>query len=124
MATKSDIESGSIPDKQYLYGKFQEGQDWRSNLHKKLAHKSLDIGLDDEVNVDNSRTATGMGWKELAVIAAAGLGGTGLFMSLQPQPSQPAPQVSPLPDSDYVVRFFDKDGNLIDVPHISKRPQE
>ena len=56
------------PDKDQLYGKFQRKEDWKDKLHKKLSHKSLDIGLDDEMFVDNSRR--GLGWKELAILAA------------------------------------------------------
>ena len=61
--------SNELPDKDFLYGKFQAWEDWRNRLHRKLAHKSLDIADGEDVNVDNSRT--GLDWKGLAVIAAA-----------------------------------------------------
>lgn len=119
-------ESKDMPDKKYLYGNYQESDDWRQRLHRKLAHKSLDIGMDDDVNVDNSRV--GLGWKELAVIAGMLLGGTAIWkfgdkgVSQQPVvvPSVPQQQYSPPIDSEYEVRFYDKDGNPIEIPQISR----
>jgi len=103
-----------------LYGVFQKSEDWRNRLHRKLAHKSLDIADTEDVNVDNSRI--GMGWKELAVLGALGLGGFHLYgkQTSPTPPPTPAQQASPI-DSEYEVRFFDAAGNPIDVPNISQR---
>ena len=112
-----------LPNKDQLYGRYQEAENWRHKLHRKVAHKSLDIPEDDDVYVDNS--SKGMGWKELAVIAGSVLGGLGIYAyaSNQQQPvqqpvQQPAPSVT---DSEYEVRFYDQYGNMIEVPHISTK---
>ena len=111
-------------DKDALYGQFQHGEDWQSRLSRKLAHKSLDIADDDmDVNVQN--TKSGIGWRELAVAAVAGLTGFGMWQySQQPTPpADPVEHASPV-DSEYEVRFYDADGNPIDVPHISTRKDD
>ena len=109
----------NIPDKKYLYGRYMAHENWTQRLHRKLAHKSLDIPEDDDVYVDNSQK--GMTWKELAVLAALGLGGAGAYAY-----SQKAVVVKPeveVADSEYDVLFYDKDGNEISVPHISTKPK-
>lgn len=114
-----------IPDKQHLYGRYQKSEDWRQQLQKKLTHKSLDIPVDDDVHVDNSRK--GMTWKELAVISGTllGMGSLYAYMNKPPQaPTAPPAQPAGPVDSEYQIRFFDKDGNLIEVPHISQRPDQ
>lgn len=112
----------SLPDKEYLYGRYQRTADWRDRLHRKLAHKSLDIGDDDEMQVTNAnQSSVGMGWKELAVVAAATLGGIALWQnSTTPQVPTPNPISQPA-DSEYEVRFYDADGNLIDIPRIPRK---
>lgn len=113
-----------LPDKNYLYGEFQRTQRWRDKLARKLAHKSLDIGDEDEMNVANVRT--GIGWKELAVLAATGLGGLWLYNEGQgksdPSPP-PAAAASPV-DSEYEVRFFDAKGNPIYLPQHNPNSQK
>lgn len=125
MSIKSDIESGSIPDKGHLYGRFLEWESWRNSLSKKLAHKALDIMPDDDMNINQTRT--GMGWKELGIIAAM-IGGVGFgAYQLGTPDSVPQPAVTQpnqLSDSEYEVRFFDAQGNPITVPHISTLQQK
>jgi len=110
-------------DKPGLYGKFQKANDWQNNLSRKLAHKSLDIADDMDVNVQN--TKSGIGWRELAVAAVTGLAAFGMWQySQQPTPpADPVEHASPV-DSEYEVRFYDADGNPIDVPHISTRKDD
>ena len=117
--------NSELPDKQYLYGRYMDAEDWRQKLHKKLTHKSLDIPEDDDVHVDNSKT--GLGWKELAVLGATIVAASGIYIfspsSKDTQtPVQPPAQQSPI-DSEYEVLFYDKDGNQITVPHISTKPK-
>ena len=100
-------------DKESLYGRYNEAEDWRSKLHKKLAHKSLDIPLDDEMNIN--QTKTGMTWKELAIIAAAGIGGGYVYTN---ERGVDPPVVQQPVDSEYEVRFYDSSGNLIDIPKL------
>lgn len=103
-------------DKDFLYGKYQEAADWRSRLHKKLAHKSLDIPEDDDLRVEQNKT--GITWRELAVLAAAGLGGGYLYTNKNETTSSASPvAVSPV-DSEYEIRFFDGSGNAIEIPNI------
>jgi hypothetical protein len=90
----------------------------RQKRADRLFHWSLDMPPDaDDVDV---RVKRGLGWQELAVIGATALGVGWLFTgrdeSLIPAP---VPIVQPI-DSEYEVRFFDAEGNLIDVPHVSQ----
>lgn len=109
-----------------LYGRYQDKEDWKNNLHKKTVHKALNIPMDDDVQVTNTtQNSQGFGWKELAVLAALGLGGAAIYKTSGPQLIQqtqpPAaasttpPDIS-VPDTAYDVLFYDKDGNQISVP--------
>jgi len=115
-------------DKGFLYGVYQRGADWRDRLHKKLAHKALDIYDEDEMNVDNSRRVQGLGWRELLVLLLAGGGFYWLWLNQthqthqpSPMPSAPAAAAAAPVDSEYEVRFYDAEGNPISIPHISQR---
>ena len=116
-------------DKQELYGDFRDGEKWRTRLSRKLAHKSLDIADADDMDIEvdrSNRSISGIGWKELAVLAAAGLGGFALWSHEKTPAATPPPAVqqqSPA-DTEYDVRFYDKNGDLIDIPHISQRPKD
>ena len=72
---------------------------------RRATHKALDVP-DEDVNI-----RTGIGWKELAVIAAMVLGAGGVAAYFQQSPPV-APVSSPV-DSEYEVRFFDADGKPI-----------
>lgn len=123
--------SASVPDKEYLYGRYQNQEDvanqqankrtsWQDSLDRKLRHKALDIPLDpndetDPVNVDNTKTTTvsGLDWKHLAVLAATGLGGLGLFrfggQSSPPVQLPPAPLVAPIGQGSYKTEIEIRD---------------
>lgn len=123
--------------KDHPYGRWAENEAWKQRLQRRGCHKALDIAeeMDFKQDIDNSRQ-TGMGWKELAVIGAMLLGAGGMSLlgikmfsddnNVPQQTQQTTPNQEYLPpvDSDYMVRFWDKDGNPIDVPHISKRPKD
>lgn len=117
-------------DKDYPYRRWAKHEDWKNSVHRRGVHKALDLAdeMEFKQDIDNSRRS-GMGWKELAVIGAMLLGGGTLgFLALDrdtQQTQQPTQQTPPpLYDSEYEVRFYDRDGNPIDVPHISQRPTE
>lgn len=116
------MANGDIPDKNYLYGMYQKSADWRDKLHKRLAHKSLDMQLDDDMHVDNSRAQFGITWKELAVVALSVIGGFYVYGEFSKPDSQPQqqPQSGPI-DSEYEVRFFDAAGNQIDIPQVKRK---
>lgn len=74
--------SQELIDKQYAYGDYRDAEKanwmWREKLAEKVAHKSVDIPMDNQmaIQADNRTTnVQGMGWKELAAIGALGLGG-------------------------------------------------
>ena len=104
-------------DKQGLYGWWHNSVKWQDKLHRKTAHKALDIPEDDPVINANKY---GMGWKELAAIGllmAGGMGGTAYVMSQQQQQAAPPPvpqQASPA-DAGYEVVFYDAGGNQIQL---------
>ena len=76
-----------------------------------MAYKALGIPRREGIT-----TNSGMTWKHLlatAGIVAASLWGVGQLMPTADAP--PPTPVAPV-DSDYEVRFYDSEGNLIDVP--------
>jgi len=110
-------ETGSraetLPDKEHLYGRFEAGEAWKRQLHRKGAYKALDIADDDMGDIHANRI--GMTWKELAAVAAlvgGSIAGTSLLMRGDPPqstlPSGPS-------DSEYEVRFYDARGEPIEV---------
>lgn len=102
-------------DKQTLWGWWYRQAAWRDQLDKRLAHKALDIPeADDMQNVGNR---SGMTWRELAVIGVMVLGAGWIAANHMSATQQTAPE-----DSEYEVRFFDAEGNPVDVPHVSRRP--
>lgn len=114
------------PDKDERTKNMRQYDQRRQKRADRLFHWSLDMPPgEDDVDVRVNKTS-GLGWKELVVIAAASLGG---FYLLTRDDSDPAPPPAPVVqqqtggpvDSDYEVRFYDKDGNLIEVPHISQK---
>jgi hypothetical protein len=107
------------PCKEYLYGRYQRGEDWWNRLHKKAAHKALDIPMDEDLHVNNSRN--GWGWRELLVLGGLALAGWMLYQqqTSTPQPGTPPPQAPA--DSEYEVRFYDAAGNLIDIPNVAEK---
>jgi len=115
--SNASAKSG-LPDKDHLYGNYERSLKWQDDLHRKAAHKALDMA--EEMGFEQNLTRTGFGWKELAVVAGAVLGGIGLVSHFSGQNDAPPQQQAPV-DSDYDVRFYDADGNPIHVPHISER---
>jgi hypothetical protein len=85
--------SSQEPNKQQLYGEFQRTERWRDRLSKKLAHKSLDIAADDEMVINQQHS--GLGWKELGMLAAALLGGGWLTGLLRAPASSTSPATPP-----------------------------
>lgn len=115
--------SNDIPDKEYLYGRYQENTDkraeqalkdreWQSQLHKQLSHKALDEPmLDDEMGdiyAPKKITNTGLGGKELFALAAIalpmmGLSGAGVTLLINQWMSQQndkTPVVQPAPEKE------------------------
>jgi hypothetical protein len=112
------VADPALPDKQQLYGNYERSLKWQDDLHRKAAHKALDMA-DDMGFSQNLNAHSGMTWKELAVLAAALIGGGSLAAYLLSD-KQPVEQQKPV-DFEYNVRFFDADGNPIKVKHISER---
>jgi hypothetical protein len=112
------------PDKDERTKNMRRYDERRQKRADRLFHWSLDMPPgEDDVDVRVNKQS-GLSWKELVVIAGAGLGGFALLTRDDSAPA-PTPVVQPASggpvDSDYDVRFYDKDGNLIDVPHISEK---
>lgn len=100
-SSSQDSSPIDLPDKEYLYGEFFKPLRWKHRLEEKLAHKSLDIPMDD--GMDNVGNKHGLGWKELAVIGGVGLVGYSLA-TRQPDPPtvpvQPPAVTAPHEDRD------------------------
>ena len=90
-------------DKELLYGKFQQTEDWQDKLNRKLAHKALDIRDADDMNVTN-HTSNGMGWKELGAIGlmifGGGFGLANLADLARPDPAPDPPPAAAAEDTD------------------------
>lgn len=122
--TESGSNSTGI-DKNALWGWWRSTQQWQEKLQRKAAHKALDIP-DDEMQIKSTTNNTGIGAMGAVGIAlAAAVPGLGALAVVAPlllkqldQPTKLPPVVTqPGPvDSDYVVRFYDADGNPIEVP--------
>jgi hypothetical protein len=119
-------------DKGALYGKFQAGEDQRQKFQRRVAHKALDIAMDDDVNINANKTgiSTGgaVGIAAMAgipsALAAALLG----YIALQKPDAAPSPQLSQAElqaklMAEYEIDFYDAEGNRIKVPHISEMPK-
>lgn len=91
--------SGELPDKDYLYGKYQESRDWRERLARQAAHKALDIGDTEDMNITNN-IRRGLDWKGLAVVAATLVFGGGYVLPnvLSALPGQPPVVTQPPTD--------------------------
>jgi len=107
------------PNKDELYGKFQQTADWQDNLHKRAAHKALDIGEDPMIIANNQKSGISGGWLAAIVagiiVAMLGAGGLGFGLSMLTQPTQPARAVAPIESQEYTVEFFAEDGTKINV---------
>jgi len=119
-------------DRQYVATHYLRNLEWRDKLNRQFTHRALDIPEDDGMQNVGNRTYQGLGWKELAVIAASllGAGGLGAMAMRAPSASAVAPVVERIGpnesghyepaagpiDSEYEVRFYDSDGRLIEVP--------
>lgn len=101
--------------------------EWQNKLHEQAVRKALDIPSDDMQIIQNK---SGIGTAgAIGIAAAAGvpsaltaaalayslMGGT----SESPKAPEPPPATS-VSDSEYDVRFYDANGNLIPVEHISQ----
>lgn len=113
-------------DKKLQYGKFQDGEDRKAKFRRKVAHKAVDMAMeDDPLQVINTKTGiTTPGAVGIAAILGASALGYGYMNRPESPPAQPPAAVAGPYDSEYSVTFYDKDGNLIEVPHISTRPKQ
>lgn len=82
--------TGAGIDKTELYGEFLIGEldkrkqaAWRDRLHRKAAHKSLDIADQGEEmgDIHANRTYNGIGLKEILAIGGMAMGGIGLWQA-------------------------------------------
>lgn len=114
-----------VPDKDYLYGRYQKDEDWRNELDKKLRHKALDIPMsDDDMKVRNTTTTTqGTGWKEMAVLIAGLVGGGAVLSNMNNKPvvvpATPAVVQPQTPvERQYLIKHYEQqpDGTLKLVP--------
>ena len=65
-----------------MWGLWQKTADWQDRLHKRAAHKALNIPEEDVIT-STTVTNSGLGWKELLLIAAlmAGTGAGAYYLS-------------------------------------------
>lgn len=121
--------NSELPDKQYLYGEWFKGEqrrrEWQDQVNKRHTLKSLDMAMDEMGDV-NTTVNKGMGVKELGIIGAIILGALA-FMRPDLLPTtgnnQPQQQAAGPTDSEYDVRFYNRNGELIDVPQRTRNEE-
>ena len=112
-------------DDDALYGEWLGKLRWQDALEKKLAHKSLNIPEEMAVNADNRQYTQGMTWKDILALGLLVLGvywlyrNTGIDESITQSTTTEVRETTQ--NKDYEIRFYDRDGNLINVPHISEK---
>lgn len=114
--------NGNSELKKTLFGEWQRGQTWRRNLEKTATYKALDIAEAEDVNLSVNKS-TGIGNVGLiGAVAAAGLGPAILGLALLFKGGSAAPPAAaPGPaDANYSIRFYDRNGKLIDVPNVKE----
>jgi len=109
------VREPSEKDERHRY--MREYDRERRSRARRLFHWSLDMPPEPD-DMDVHVNKSGFGWKELAVIGATVLGGSAMWM--QGRDASPSPAAVAPVDSEYEVRFYDADGNVIQVP---RRPQ-
>jgi hypothetical protein len=110
----------------------------KMKLHDRAIAQSLNLPIEDDVNITHNTEMkkTGITWKEILALGTVTVASLLAFPSVK-ESIFPTPKPTPIvttpsenanqsgkivvPDSEYTVRFYDKDGNLIEVPHISQR---
>lgn len=107
-----------------------KNQEWKQRIEEQAVRKALDIPANDLQITNNTQSGIGTagtvglvaaaGLPGLALAAASIFGGSSTPTPPATPPAQPPAAVSPA-DSSYDVLFYDKDGNQIDVPHVSQR---
>lgn len=106
-------------------------QEWRQKLERKATHKALDIP-DDDMNITQTKVGIGTAGA-IGIAAAVGLpsmAAVGIMawalLKEKSAPTAPTPTTPSVevPDTEYEVRFFDKDGKPISVKPISELKKE
>jgi len=115
-----NLDNGTSPGARAVWSWWDDQARKRNKLDDQMARQSLGIAEDGMINVVN-----GLGWKELAILGAIMFGGGwGLLQMNKPEAPPPAVQQPAGPvDSAYDVIHYDSEGNVIQVPHISERPE-
>jgi len=118
------IQNSELPDKHYLWGEWLKGEErrrkWQDELHRRGTMKALDMAADEMGDVTTT-VNKGMGVRELGMIGAIILGALAFMNSDKLLPnnngnSNNSQQAAGPADTEYDVRFYNKDGELIDVP--------
>lgn len=109
-------------NKNFLYGRYNKSEDRRAHFLNKVAHKAADLALDDDVNITANRTGIGTAGA-VGIAAACGIPGlvTALALMFGGKGEQSPVVPSSPADSEYDVRFYDKDGNLIPVERLPRQ---
>lgn len=130
-------------NKDALYGTYLAQEKWKNSLNKKMTHKALDIPLDDDVNITQTKTgistagalgiAAMVGIPPLAILGymllnkeAPQLPPLPIIPQIQqvvPQVPQVTPQVqtAPVKDRSFQIKFYDKDRKPINVPQLPQK---
>jgi len=120
----SDSPGCSEPNKAELWGWWHSHQKWFDHLHKKAAHKALDI--EDDAMIVSNRGIGSAGVLGVAAVSVLGpLLGAAAMLALQSrEPSEPTetPAAASPADADYEVRFYDAAGNEVQLDRWTGKP--
>jgi hypothetical protein len=104
MSTGSSSPPTIPAEQEALYGEWIRNQRWRDRLHRRTAHKALNVP-DDDMDI---RVKHGITWKELLALGAL-LAGAALGWQ-QVQPDTPATDPPAAVDTDTQYEFDVKAG--------------
>lgn len=107
-------DPSKMPLPERVWSHWLQNATWRDKLHKRAAHKALDIDEEPMISADRQTiNYGGLGWKEMAVLGALGLGGLAMFRGREPapaatppaavQPAEPTHTAPPFNDTDTVT---------------------
>lgn len=104
-------------NKEYLYGKFEEGEEFR----RRLAHKAFDMA-DNDMNL-SVNAPRGFGWKEILAVGLLVTGGAWAMNQFRPQVPVAYPPQTPVFAAPADNNFNDTDTDS-GIVGIGKEPKE
>ena len=102
------------------YENYEKHKDKDQKLKHEVVRKALDLAPEDDVNINQTKTYNGIGWKELLVLlGVTGIGAGGYAAYQQIQETQQTNTIT----EKLTFEVVDENGNIVPVEHVSKMPK-